>query len=124
MTPAESRTRLVGLRSKALAAGLDSAVASVDIRLALAATSAIRDLEMALAELPAPDPLAAAHADIVADLDAAAVPPASPIASPKKPTLGGGKPSVPSGVLSKHRQPPAPQRGPTGPDAWDLEIPV
>lgn len=123
MTPAESRQKLADLRAQALAAGLSTIVAGVNIRLGLAATSAIKDLEKALAELPAPDPLAAAHADIVADLDAASIPPASPIAL-RKPVLGAAKPVMASGVLPKPRQPPSVPRGITGPDAWDLEIPV
>lgn len=123
MSPAESRARLADLRAQALAAGLDSAVAGVDIRLGLAAALAIRVLEKALAEAPAPDPVAQAHADIVADLDAATIPPASPIA-PRKPVVGAAKPVTAAGVLPKPRQPPAVVRGPTGPDQWDLEIPV
>ena len=124
MTPAESRQKLADLRARALAAGLDVTVAGVDIRLGLAATSAIKDLEKALAEASAPDPLATAHADIVADLDASVSPPAGPIAPLRKPVLGAAKPQPTTGVLPRPRQPPAVPRGPTGPDAWDLEIPV
>lgn len=124
LTPAESRQRLADLRSQAIAAELTTAVAGVDIRLGLAAVRAIKDLEQALAEAPTPDPLAAAHADIVSDLDASTASPASPIAPPKKPVLGAAKPNVTAGVLPKPRQPPAVPRGPTGPDKWDLEIPV
>lgn len=124
MSPSESRQKLTDLRSQALAAGLDSAVAGVDIRLGLAAALAIRDLERALAEASAPDPLATAHADIVADLDAPVSPPAGPIAPLRKPVLGAAKPQPTTGVLPKPRQPPAVPRGPTGPDKWDLEIPV
>lgn len=123
MSPAESRARLSDLRSQALAAGLTSTVNGVDIRLGLAAAIAIKDLEKALAELPAPDPLAAARAVIVADLDAATAPPASPNA-PRKPVLGAAKPAQATGVLPRPRQPPAAVKRPTGPDKWDLEIPV
>jgi hypothetical protein len=124
MSPSESRARLAELRSRALAAGLTSAVAGVDIRLTLAATHAIRDLERALAELPAPDPLTVAHAVIVADPDASTASPASPITPPRKPVLGEAKTAPAQGVLPKPKQPPAAVRGPTGPDKWDLEIPV
>ncbi|SDH20179.1 hypothetical protein [Bosea robiniae] len=123
MTPSESRARLADLRSQALAAGLTSAVAGVDIRLGLAAVRAIQDLERALAEAPAPDAIKRAHTDIVAELDASTASPASPIA-PKKPVLGAAKPAQATGVLPRPRQPPAVVRGPTGPDQWDLEIPV
>lgn len=124
MTPAESRQKLADLRAQALASGLTSAVAGVDIRLGLAAVRAIQDLEKALAEAPTPDPMVIAHAGIVAVLDAATAPTASPIAPPRKPTLGAAKPQPSAGVLQKPRQPPAVPCGPTGPDAWDLEIPV
>ena len=124
MTPAESRQRLADLRSQALAAGLTSAVAGVDIRLGLAAVRAIKDLEKALAEAPPPDPIAAAHVDIVADLDAATVPPSGLIAPLRKLVLGSGKSAQASGVLPRPKRPPAVPRGITGPDAGDLEIPV
>lgn len=113
MTPAESRARLVDLRQRALAAGLTTAVAAVDARLAVASALAIKALEEALAR----PGLAAAHAEIVDQLDAPdAPPPAKAIPAPRRPGVLGslGKPPP---------QPRAAQRKFTGPDEDDLKIP-
>lgn len=113
MTPAESRAKLVELRTRALAAGLHAAVVGIDFRLALAAAMAIKDLEDALAA----DPLATAHAEIVDQLDAPDAPPsAQAIPAPRRPGILGSIGKPPS-------QPPAPKRRFTGPDEDDLKIP-
>ncbi len=113
MTPAESRAKLVDLRQRALAAGLTTAVASVDARLAVASALAIKALEEALAR----PGLAAAHQEIVDQLDTPDAPPApAAIPAPRRP-----------GVLGAIGKPPPPPRAPmrryTGPDEDDLKIP-
>lgn len=112
MTPAESRAKLVDLRQRALAAGLHTAVAAVDVKLALASALAIKALEEALAAAP----LAAAHAEIVDQLDTPDAPPVKAIPAPRRPGVLGslGKPPP---------QPTAPKRKFTGPDEMDKEIP-
>ena len=114
MTPTETRQRLSILRDRAIAAGLVRVVQRVDIQLGIAAQLAIGDLEKALADAP---PLAAAHADIVQQLDTPPEAPAAAIPAPRRPgTAASANPPRPAPK-------PAPRRF-TGPDAMDLEIPV
>jgi len=114
MTPTETRQRLSILRDRAIAAGLVRVVQRVDIQLGIAAQLAIGDLEKALADAP---PLAAAHADIVQQLDTPAETQAAYIPAPRRP-----------GIASPANPPrPAPRPAPrkfTGPDRFDEEIPV
>lgn len=114
MTPTETRQQLAILRDRAIAAGLVSLVQRVDIQLGIAAQLAIADLEEALAAAPALD---VAHASIVQQLDTPTEVPAAAIPAPRRP--GIASPSNSSRPAPK----PAPRRF-TGPDRFDLEIPV
>lgn len=114
MTPTETRQRVSIVRDRAIAAGLVSLVQRVDIQLGIAAQLAIGDLEKALADA---QPLDAAHASIVQQLDAPPVASVASIPAPRRP--GIALPANPPRPAPK----PAPRRF-TGPDAMDLEIPV
>ena len=114
-TPTEARQRLSILRDRAIAAGLGDVVRGVDYRLMITAIVEIGTLEKALAAAP---PLDAAHADIVAQLDALPEPPpAASIPAPRRP--GMASPANPPRPSPR----PAPRRF-TGPDKFDEEIPV
>lgn len=114
LTPTEVRQRLAVVRDRAITAGLIDAVRRTDASLMIAAHIAIRSLEKALAE----NPLAAAHADIVAQLDTPDAEPAASIPPPRRP-------GVTPPTASVHTKPAMrPPRPPTGPDRFDLEIPV
>lgn len=114
MTPTEIRQRLAVTRDKAIAAGLVNVVRRTDASLMIAAHLALNSLSKALADAP----LASAHADIVAALDTPDAEPAASIPPPRRP----GVTPPPSSALNKAAV--RPQRKPTGPDKYDLEIPV
>ena len=112
-TPTEARQRLSILRDRAIAAGLGDVVRAVDYRLMISAIVEIEALEKALASAP---PLATAHASIVAQLDTPVGATAAAIPAPRRP--GIASPANPPRPAQK------PVRRFTGPDKFDLEIPV
>lgn len=114
MTPTEIRQRLAVTRDRAIAAGLLDTVRRTDASLMIAAHLAINELDRALAENPG----AAAHAEIVQQLDTPDTEPVTAIPAPRRPGIVPLPASAPSKPAAR------PQRRPTGPDRFDLEIPV
>lgn len=114
LTPTETRQKLAVVRDRAITAGLLDVVRRSDASLMIAAHLAIDALEKALAA----NPLAATHAEIVAQLDTPDPEPTTSIPAPRRPGI------TPPPASSPAKPAIRPQRRPTGPDAMDLEIPV
>lgn len=135
MTPAESRTLLVDLRQRALAAGLSAALAEVDATLARASQRAIGILREAL-EIPRVEAAVAAPAPVMQAPRTAPVMVRCPLSLPSagqpaavKPTsvLAGLKKPEAERPVPTFRQPlsvPKQPRKPTGWDPSDDEIPL
>lgn len=95
LTPTEIRQRLAVVRDKAIAAGLTDVVRRTDASLMIAA-----------------------HAEIVQQLDTPDPEPPAAIPPPRRPGI------APPPASAQIKPAGRPQRKPTVPDAYDLEIPV
>jgi hypothetical protein len=114
LTPTEVRQRLAVVRDRAITADLIDDVRRIDASLMIAAHLAINSLSRALADAP----LAATHAGIIKQLDTPDTESTTTIPAPRRPGITPPPASAPAKPAMR------PQRRATGPDRFDLEIPV